>query len=93
MFVLCRSGAAPAGAPGDCPRRATCSTLPAKGELPGEGERFAKDGYSAKGKYPAKCEHPAKGGHSAKGRRQRPSAGGGFYYAAEGELPGEGPRY
>ena len=42
------------------------------------------DVYSAKGEYPAKGEHPAKGGLPAKGGHRRPSAGGGFFYAAKG---------
>ena len=64
--VLCRSGAAAAGAPRGRPRRAACSTLPAKDELPGEGQRSAKDVYPAKGEHPAKGENPDKGGHPAK---------------------------
>ena len=92
LVVLCRSGAAASGASRNCYRRAARPTIPAKEELPGEGGCSAKGGYSAKGEYPAKGEHPDKGGLPAKGRRQRPSAGGGFFYAAKGELPGEGPR-
>ena len=93
LVVLCRSGAAAVRASRDRSQRAACPTIPAKEEFPGEGGCSAKGGYSAKGEYPAKGEHPDKGGHPAKGRRQQPSAGGGHYYAAKGELPGEGPRY
>ena len=93
LVVLCRSGASASGAARNCSRGAARPAIPAKEELPGEGGCSAKGGYSAKGEYPAKSELPDKGGHPAKGRRQRPSAGGGFYYAAKGEFPGEGPRY